>query len=362
MDGGERRRIARAISAAENRGPECETVLRAAYATRGQVRIIGVTGPPGAGKSTFVDRFATHLARAGRRVAIIAIDPSSPFSGGALLGDRVRQGESAAEENVFFRSVSARGSIGGLSETAVDVIAVLSGFGFDYVLLETVGAGQSDVEIREIADCTFVMTVPGLGDGVQASKAGLMEIGDVFIVNKADLPNAADTAKHIRAAISAAYMGKPGLNRVEPAKRPAFGANGHTSDGLRALMRRHGDMASDDWVWVPPVLSVSAARGDGVAEVAAAADTYLDWFSETGRRAERERDRLYRQILRTLSAILIARFSMPVGGTSFPPEVAEWVERISGGEASPLDAARALAASQSGHSQSGQMNPDTEER
>lgn len=347
MDGIERRRIARAISAAENRSRDCEEVLRAAYGARGRARIVGVTGPPGAGKSTFVDRFATHLARAGRRVAIIAIDPSSPFSGGALLGDRVRQGDSAAEDNVFFRSVSARGYVGGLSETAVDVIAVLSGFGFDYVLLETVGAGQSDVEVREIADCTFVMTVPGLGDGVQASKAGLMEIGDIFLVNKADLPHAADTAKHIHAAIAAAYMGKPGLNRVDPAAAAASATHGFASAGMRALMRRHGDLGCDASIWVPPVLSVSAARGDGIAEVAAAADTYLDWFSITGRQAERELDRLYRQILRTLSTMLIERFSMPVGVTGYPPLVAEWVERIAAGNASPLDAARALAGLES---------------
>jgi len=343
MDGLQRRHIARAISAAENRGRDCETVLRKAYAARGKARIVGITGPPGAGKSTFVDRFATHLARAGRRVAVVAIDPSSPFSGGALLGDRVRQADSAAEDNVFFRSVSARGYIGGLSETAVDVIAVLSGYGFDYVLLETVGAGQSDVEIREIADCTFVMTVPGLGDGVQASKAGLMEIGDLFIVNKADLPNAADTAKHIRAAVAAAYMGKPGLNHIGPDKHPVPASHGFASVGMRALMRRHGDMGADATVWVPPVLSVSAARGEGIAEVAAAADTYLDWFADTGRRLERERDRLYRQVLRTLSAILMQRFLVPVGTSAYPLPVAEWVERIAAGEASPLDAARVLA-------------------
>jgi LAO/AO transport system ATPase len=343
MDGAGRRRLARAISAAENRGDGCEAVLREAYAARGRARIVGVTGPPGAGKSTFVDRFAAHLARGGRRVGIVAIDPSSPFSGGALLGDRVRQGESAAEENVFFRSVSARGYIGGLSETAVDVIAVLSGFGFDYVLLETVGAGQSDIEIREIADCTLVMTVPGLGDGVQASKAGLMEIGDLFVINKADLPYTADTAKHIRAAIAAAYMGKPGLNPVDPAARPAPGSSGAASEGLRALMRRHGDMASDTAIWVPPVLSVSAMRGEGIAEVAAATEVYLDWFSSTGRQAERVRDRLFRQVLRTLSAMLMARFSTAPGATAYPPAVAEWVERIAAGEASPLDAARALS-------------------
>lgn len=343
MDGIERRRIARAISAAENRGPDCDAVLRAAYAARGHTRIVGVTGPPGAGKSTFVDRFAAYLAKAGKRVAIVAIDPSSPFSGGALLGDRVRQGESAAQDNVFFRSVSARGSIGGLSETVVDVIAVLCGFGFDCVLLETVGAGQSDVEIREIADCVMVMTVPGLGDAVQASKAGMMEIGDIFVVNKADLPGAADTARHVGAAIAAAYMGEPGLNRADPATRPAHSRRSDASAGMRALMRRHGDVAGEEAVWVPPVLSVSAQHGEGVSEAAAAANAFLDWFVKTGRQAERARDRIYRQILRTLSAMLIERFSTPAGAVGYPPAVATWVERIAAGEASPLDAARALS-------------------
>lgn len=352
MDGIERRRIARAISAAENRGPDCDAVLREAYAAQTRGRIVGITGPPGAGKSTFVDRFAAHLAGTGKSVAIVAIDPSSPFSGGALLGDRVRQGESAAQDNVFFRSMSARGSIGGLSETVVDVIAVLCGFGFDCVLLETVGAGQSDVEIREIADCVMVMTVPGLGDAVQASKAGMMEIGDIFIVNKADLPHAADTARHVRAAIAAAYMGEPGLNRADPAMRPAHSGYRHPSVGVRALVRRHGDLACDEAVWVPPVLSVSAERGEGISEAASAANAFLDWFVETGRQAERSRDRVYRQILRTLSAMLIERFSTPAGAVGYPPTVATWVDRITAGEASPLDAARALSELATGTEQS----------
>jgi LAO/AO transport system kinase len=335
MDAAERRRIARAVSAAENRAGDYEAVLRAAYAAQGRARVIGVAGPPGAGKSTFVDRLATLWARAGRRVAVVAIDPSSPFSGGALLGDRIRQGDSAAEENVFFRSLSARGATGGLSEAAVDVIAVLAGSGFDHVLLETVGVGQSDVEIREIADCTTVMTVPGLGDAVQAAKAGLMEVGDIFVVNKADLAGAADTARHIRASVAAAYMGEPGLNAVKQAR-----SDGFASAGMRALMRRHGDMAVDAEVWVPPVLSVSAARGEGIGAVAEATDAFLDWFSRTGRQAGRARERTSRQILRTLSALLVGRFVVPDG---FSPAVTAWAERVGAGEASPFEAARALA-------------------
>jgi len=340
MDGVERRRIARAISAAENRGPDCAAVLRAAYGAPGRARIIALTGPPGAGKSTLADRLAGHLARQGRRVAILAIDPSSPFSGGALLGDRIRQGESAAEGGVFFRSVAARGTVGGLSGTAVDILAVLAGAGFDDILLETVGAGQSDVEVGAIADCTLVLAVPGLGDAVQAAKAGLMEIADVFVVNKADLAGAAETARALRAAVAAAYRGRPGLN-PGAAGRPAPPLP--ASPGAQALVRRHGAAGGEAAAWVPPVLAVAATRGEGIAEVAAAAGTYLDWFAATGREDARRRDRLYHQILRTLSALVMAPFAPAPGRPAPPPAVAAWVERIERGEASPLDAARALA-------------------
>ncbi|WP_048646808.1 methylmalonyl Co-A mutase-associated GTPase MeaB [Nitratireductor soli] len=343
MDGSARRRIARAISAVENRSGAYEATLRDAYRSPQWARIIGVTGPPGVGKSTFVDRFSLHLAEAGHRVAVLAIDPSSPYSGGALLGDRVRQGDSAAHDAIFFRSVSARGHIGGLSETAVDVIATLSSFGFGYVLLETVGAGQSDVEIQEIADCTLVMTVPGLGDGVQASKAGLMEIGDLFIVNKSDQSGAKDTARLIRSVIAAAYMGEPGLNRVE--RQQLHGEHRMpASAGSLALMRRHGDMVNEETIWVPPVLQVSANAGQGIDAVAGMAQSFLDWFAATGRREARHRDRLYRQILRALSALFLAPYRVPPTTADYPAAVGAWVDRVSAGEASPFDAARALAA------------------
>ena len=143
---------------------------------------------------------------------MLAIDPSSPYSGGAVLGDRIRRTRSAGLANTYFRSLSSRGHVGGLTETATDLIAVLNLHGFRRVLVETVGAGQSDIEIHETADCTLVVTVPGLGDGVQASKAGLMEIGDVFAVNKADLPGAEDAARTIERSLAAAYMGDPGMN------------------------------------------------------------------------------------------------------------------------------------------------------
>ena len=218
MEPGELRRIARTISTVENQAEGYEDILAQAYRRQSWAQVIGITGPPGSGKSTLVDALTAHWAQAGERIAILAIDPSSPYSGGAVLGDRIRRTRSVGYDNTYFRSLSSRGHVGGLSETATDLVAVLSLFEFGRVIIETVGAGQADIEIHETADCTLVMTVPGLGDGVQASKAGLMEIGDVFAVNKADLPGADDAAGMIERALAAAYMGEPGVNRRHRAR------------------------------------------------------------------------------------------------------------------------------------------------
>src|SRR3974390_214787 len=191
----ELRRIARTISTVENQTEGYEAILAQAYRLGPWADVIGITGPPGAGKSTLVDALTAHWAEAGERVAVLAIDPSSPYSGGAVLGDRIRRVLGLGYANTYFRSLSSRGHVGGLSETATDLAAVLSLFQFRRVIIETVGAGQADIEIHETADCTVVVTVPGLGDGVQASKAGLMEIGDIFAINKADMPGAESAAR-----------------------------------------------------------------------------------------------------------------------------------------------------------------------
>ena len=212
MEPSELRRIARTISTVENQAEGYEDVLARAYRLPRWAEVIGITGPPGAGKSTLVDALTAQWAASGERIAILAIDPSSPYSGGAVLGDRIRRTRSAGYDNTYFRSLASRGHVGGLSETATDLVAVLSLFEFRRVIIETVGAGQADIEIHATADCTVVMTVPGLGDGVQASKAGLMEIGDIFAVNKADMPGADDAAGMIERALAVAYMGEPGVN------------------------------------------------------------------------------------------------------------------------------------------------------
>jgi len=240
--GGDRRALARAITAVENESAEAVSIRAALAAHLGHARVVGVTGPPGAGKSTLVNALVKELVARGRRVAVIAVDPSSPITGGAVLGDRVRMGEMQGHDAVFIRSLASRGHLGGLSRTAAQVIDVLDAAGFDEVIVETVGAGQSEVEIAKVAPTRLVVCPPGLGDDVQAIKAGILEIADLFVVNKADLPDAARTESELHAMLA---------------------------------LRRHADQ--------PPVLKTVATTGEGVAALA-------DWLgarAHPGRAAPR---------------------------------------------------------------------------
>lgn len=341
MEPAELRRIARTISTVENQAEGYEAILAQAYRLPRWADVIGITGPPGVGKSTLVDALTAHWAEAGERVAILAIDPSSPYSGGAVLGDRIRRTRSSGYANTYFRSLSSRGHVGGLSETATDLVAVLSLFEFRRVIVETVGAGQSDIEIQGTADCTVVVTVPGLGDGVQASKAGLMEIGDVFVVNKADMPGAESAARTVENALAAAYMGEPGINISDP--HPAATSRPPSlAPGLAALRRRHGDISADASAWVPPVIQVVATENRLVADLAATVDLFVDWSERTGRRAERGRERAYAQIMRALTARLLAPYLRAPGADQWPATVIAWIDRIAEGKASPVEAAQAL--------------------
>ncbi len=201
---GDVRAIARGVTAIENRAPECEELLRALFPNTGKAFRVGITGAPGTGKSTLVDRLAAHFRREKKSVGIIAVDPSSPFTGGAILGDRIRMQGHAADAEIFIRSMATRGSLGGLAEATSDTALLLDAAGKELILVETVGVGQGEVEIVRLADCTIVVLVPGMGDDVQNLKAGLMEIADIFVINKCDREGADRFEEQLRAMLSIA--------------------------------------------------------------------------------------------------------------------------------------------------------------
>lgn len=232
----DQRGLARALTIAENGGERAAALLHSLFDPSRGGRTVGVTGPPGAGKSTLLDRLLLHWRAAGRRIGVVAVDPSSPFSGGALLGDRLRMQDHACDPGVFIRSMGSRGHVGGLADATAQVAEVLAAAGFDPVVLETVGVGQGEVEVAAIADVTVLVLVPGLGDEVQAMKAGIMEIGDLIVLNKAD---------------------RPGMDQLETAVRSGL-------DLLPAEASR------------PPVIRCSAETGEGMEEVAGAIDVLLD--------------------------------------------------------------------------------------
>ncbi len=225
---GDRRAVARAITALENDSDTARTVRAVVAAHVGRAHVVGVTGPPGGGKSTLVSGLIKQLRKRGHTVAVVAVDPSSPFTGGAVLGDRIRMGEHQADEGVFIRSLASRGHLGGLARSAADVVDVFDAAGYHTVIVETVGAGQSEVEVTRIADTRLVVCPPGLGDEIQAIKAGVLEIADAFVVSKADLPDAQRTEKELLSMLS--------LRRSPVAKPPVLRAIATTGEGLRELV------------------------------------------------------------------------------------------------------------------------------
>jgi LAO/AO transport system kinase len=332
------RTLSRAISQVENGVGNYQELVRESYAKGNWPSVVGITGPPGAGKSTLIDALAALWGMEGSRIAILAIDPSSPFSGGAVLGDRIRMDRSDHLPNVFFRSLSARGHVGGLNEATCDIIALLSGFGFERILLETVGAGQSDIEVAGMVDCTVVVAVPGLGDSVQALKAGIMEIGDVYTVNKSDLPGAETTRQQMESMIGVAYATQDDSGPRHSSPPPP------STPGVQALKRRHGDAWTEPSVWRPPVLAVSAGSDQGIKKLGEAIDGFIEWCGQSDRLRRKRTLRVRDQLLSQITRRVLQPYLHDDGedGDAIPAGLASWVDAIVSGNAIPGEAVEAI--------------------
>ncbi|MGX8908394.1 methylmalonyl Co-A mutase-associated GTPase MeaB [Streptomyces netropsis] len=300
---GRPRAVARLISLVEGASPQLREVMAALAPLTGGAYVVGLTGSPGVGKSTSTSGLVSAYRRAGKRVGVLAVDPSSPFSGGALLGDRVRMSDHASDPGVYIRSMATRGHLGGLAWAAPQAIRVLDAAGCDVILVETVGVGQSEVEIASQADTSVVLLAPGMGDGIQAAKAGILEIGDVYVVNKADRDGADATARELNHML--------GLGES----------------------RGPGD-------WRPPIVKTVAARGEGLDEVVEALEKHRAWMEERGVLSERRVVRAAREV----ETIAVTALRERIGDLHGDRRLDALAERIVAGDLDPYAAADELVA------------------
>jgi LAO/AO transport system kinase len=297
---GDARALGRLVSLVENAAPELRLVMKVIAPLTGNATVLGLTGSPGVGKSTVTTALVRRFRAGGQRVGVLAVDPSSPFSGGALLGDRVRMQDHATDDQVFIRSMASRGHLGGLARATPQALRILDAAGFDIVLIETVGVGQAEVEIAKLADTAMVVVAPGLGDSIQAAKAGILEIADVFVVNKSDRPGAQEVVRDLRTMLAMASYG-PGQ-------------------------------------WKPPIVSTVAASGEGIDDLVASVAAHGAWLEESGERARRRRERARAEI----SALALAELQQRVGGMPGESRLDELAGRVAGGDLDPYAAADEL--------------------
>jgi GTPase len=301
---GDARSVARLISLVEDASPKLREVAAALAPHTGRARVIGLTGSPGVGKSTSTSVLVRALRGQGHRVGVLAVDPSSPFSGGALLGDRVRMQDHATDPNVFIRSMASRGHLGGLAWATPQAVRVLDAAGCDIVLVETVGVGQAEVEVASMADTTLVLLAPGMGDGIQAAKAGILEVADVFVVNKADRDGAEQTVRDLRYMLS--------------------------------LGGRHSVAGA----WRPPIVRTIASKAEGIADVLAAIDKHADWLARTGELDRRRRARACAEI----EAIALAALRDRIGDVHGSAALDTLAAQVVAGDTDPYTAADDLVA------------------
>jgi LAO/AO transport system kinase len=315
-----RRDLARLLTRVENGNAAQD--LAALYPFTGQAHIVGVTGAPGTGKSSLVNALARHYRSEGRTVGIVAVDPTSPFTGGAILGDRIRMRDHSGDPGVFIRSMATRGSLGGLASATADIVRVLDAAGFDLIMVETVGAGQSEVDIAYAAQTTVVVDAPGLGDDVQAIKAGILEIADILVVNKADRPGIENTVRALRAMLDLGHR----------AER-TFHHRGH-----QQLTKDQPSLPDENTAWQPPIVQTIATDGTGVPDLVTKLAAHRDYLRESGTLAARERTRIEIEITERLREGLFARLLAQTD----PARIAALIEQVTRRQIDPASAAQSL--------------------